>query len=46
MQVVVDTPADVSKEQDELLRLLANARGEEVAPADTGFFAKVRSAFK
>ncbi len=46
VQVIVDTPADVSKEQEELLRLLANARGEEVAPADTGFFAKVRSAFK
>jgi molecular chaperone DnaJ len=46
VQVVVDTPADLSKEQEELLRLLATARDEDVAPADTGFLARVRSAFK
>jgi len=46
VQVVVDTPTDLSKEQEELLRLLATARGEDVAPADTGFLARVRSAFK
>ncbi len=46
VQVVVDTPTDLSKEQEDLLRLLATARGEEVAPPDTGFLARVRSAFK
>ena len=46
VQVVVDTPAELTKEQEDLLRLLATARGEEVAPADTGFLARVRSAFK
>ncbi|HEX7276613.1 MAG TPA: molecular chaperone DnaJ [Acidimicrobiales bacterium] len=46
VQVVVDTPTELSKEQEELLRLLATARGEDVAPPDTGFLARVRSAFK
>ncbi|MGI8984067.1 MAG: molecular chaperone DnaJ [Acidimicrobiales bacterium] len=46
VQVVVDTPTDLTKEQDELLRLFAQARGDDVAPAESGFLAKVRSAFK
>ncbi len=46
VQVAVDTPTDLSKEQEELVRLLATARGEDVAPPDTGFLARVRSAFK
>ena len=46
VQVVVDTPTELSKEQEDLLRLFAGARGEDVAPAESGFFAKVRSAFK
>jgi len=46
VQVAVDTPTGVGKEQEELLRRLAAARGEEVAPADTGFLGRVRSAFK
>ncbi|MDP8938454.1 MAG: molecular chaperone DnaJ [Actinomycetota bacterium] len=46
VQVAVDTPTAVGKEEEDLLRLLASARGEEVAPADTGFFGRVRSAFK
>jgi molecular chaperone DnaJ len=46
VQVVVDTPTDLSKEQEEVLRLYAAARGEAVVPAETGFLAKVRSAFK
>ena len=46
VQVVVDTPTELTKEQEEILRLFAAARGEEVAPAETGFLAKVRSAFK
>jgi molecular chaperone DnaJ len=46
VQVVVDTPIELTKEQEDVLRLYAAARGEEVAPAETGFLAKVRSAFK
>ena len=46
VQVVVDTPTELTKEQEDLLRLFAGARGEDVAPAESGFFAKVRSAFK
>ena len=46
VQVAVDTPTDLSKEQEDLLRMLATARGEDVAPPDTGFLARVRSAFK
>ena len=46
VQVVVDTPTELTKEQEELLRLYAGSRGEDVAPAESGFFAKVRSAFK
>jgi molecular chaperone DnaJ len=46
VQVVVDTPEDLSPAEEELLRQLAAARGEEVAPADSGFFARIKSAFK
>ncbi len=46
VQVAVETPGDLTKEQEDLLRLLATSRGEEVAPPETGFFARVRSAFK
>jgi molecular chaperone DnaJ len=44
--VVVDTPTDVSKEQDELLRRLADLRGEPVAAQDHGLMSKLRGAFK
>jgi len=46
VQVAVDTPTDLGKDEEELLRMLATARGEDVAPPDTGFLARVRSAFK
>ena len=46
VQVVVDTPTDLSPEQEELLRQLAAERGEEVAPPTKGFFSRIRSAFK
>lgn len=46
VRVVVDTPTRLTDEEDELLRRFAALRGEEVAPADTGFFSKIRSAFK
>jgi molecular chaperone DnaJ len=44
--VVVDVPTDLTKEQEELLRQLAASRGEAVAPPETGFMSKLRSAFK
>jgi molecular chaperone DnaJ len=46
VQVVVDTPTELNEEQEELLRRLAASRGDAVAPADTGFFSRIRSAFK
>ncbi len=46
VQVVVDTPTDVSPEEEALLRQLAEIRGDEVAPEEEGFFSRVRSAFK
>jgi molecular chaperone DnaJ len=46
VRVVVDTPTELSKEEEELLRRFAELRGEDVAPADTGFFSRIRSAFK
>ena len=46
VQVVVDTPTDLTEEQEALLRDFAEQRGDEIAPADTGFMAKIRSAFK
>jgi molecular chaperone DnaJ len=46
VEVVVETPTDLSKEQQELLRRFAELRGEEVAPADSGFLSRIRSAFK
>jgi molecular chaperone DnaJ len=46
VQVMVDTPAALSKEQENLLRLLAAERGDDVAPADSGFLGRIRSAFK
>lgn len=44
--VVVDTATDLNDEQDQLVRRLAELRGEEVAAADHGLFSKLRSAFK
>src|SRR4051812_939971 len=46
VQIVVDTPTDLSAEQEDLLRQLAASRGDDVAPADSGFFSRIRSAFK
>lgn len=46
LQVFVDIPTELDKEEEELLRRLAELRGEDVAPADTGFLSRIRSAFK
>jgi molecular chaperone DnaJ len=44
--VVVDTPADLDDDQEELLRRLAALRGEDVAPKDTGILSRIKSAFR
>lgn len=44
--VVVDTPTGLTGPQEELLRQFAEARGDEVAPADEGLLSRIRSAFK
>jgi molecular chaperone DnaJ len=44
--IVVDTPVDLDDEAEELLRTFAARRGDDVAPPEAGFFARVRSAFK
>lgn len=46
VHVVVDTPTGLDVEQEDLLRRLAAARGEEVAPPNEGLFTRLRSAFK
>lgn len=46
VEVVVDTPVDLSGEQVELLRQLALLRGEEVAVGEAGIMHKIRSAFR
>lgn len=43
--VVVDTPTSLRPEEEELLRRLAELRGEDVEPpSEGGFFSKIRSA--
>ncbi|UDY35775.1 molecular chaperone DnaJ [Dermatobacter hominis] len=44
--VDVETPTKLDDEEAELLRQFAALRGEDVAPADEGFFSKVKSAFQ
>lgn len=46
VQVVVDTPTKLSKEQEEILRDFAEKRGEAVADPDHSLFGKLKGAFK
>jgi molecular chaperone DnaJ len=46
IEVVVETPTDLTREEEDLVRRLAVLRGEEVAAADTGLLSRIRSAFK
>lgn len=46
VQVVVDTPDELTPEQEELVRRFAELRGEHVAPPDAGFLSKLKSAFR
>jgi len=43
VEIVVDTPTKLSKEEHDLLRQLAELRGEEVAQHEHGFFSRLRS---
>ncbi len=45
VRVVIDTPVDLSDDDDHLMRQLASNRGEDVAPADEGWFKRIRTAF-
>jgi molecular chaperone DnaJ len=44
--LVIDVPTELSEEEDELVRQLAELRGDEVAPPPTGLMSRLRSAFK
>jgi molecular chaperone DnaJ len=46
IRFVVDTPTDLTREQEELLRQFADHRGEEVANHKGGLFSRFRSATK
>jgi molecular chaperone DnaJ len=46
VHVVVDTPTDLSPEEEELLRRFAELRGEPVAAPEQGLFSRIRSAFR
>jgi molecular chaperone DnaJ len=46
IETVVDVPTDLSEEEEEVVRRLADLRGEPVAPPPSGLISKIRSAFK
>jgi glycine/D-amino acid oxidase-like deaminating enzyme len=46
IHVVVDTPTELNGEQEELLRRLAELRGEAVAEPESGLFSRIKSAFR
>ena len=46
VRVDVEVPKRLQPEEAELLRRLAELRGDEVAPADEGFFTRLKSAFQ
>lgn len=46
VEIAVETPTELTEEQEELLRRLAELRGEAVAPPDKGLFARLRSAMR
>ncbi|MCU1376656.1 MAG: dnaJ [Actinomycetia bacterium] len=46
VHLVVDVPDDLDEAQEALLRQLAEARGEDVAPPEHGLMSRIRGAFK
>ncbi len=45
VRIIVETPDDLTDEQEELIRQLAELRQEDVAPAGDGWLKRIRSAF-
>lgn len=41
----IETPSELGREEEDLLRRLAELRGEEVAPADSSLFKRIRTKF-
>ena len=46
LTVLVQTPQELTPEQEQLLRQLAESRGESVKPPDTSVVGRIRSAFR
>ena len=46
VELVIETPTDLTEDEEEALRRFAELRAERVAPSDPGFFSKVKSAFR
>ncbi len=46
VEIIVETPTPKSEVEEQLLRQLASIRQEDVAEPESGFFSKIRSAFK
>jgi molecular chaperone DnaJ len=46
VEVVVEVPTELSEDEEEILRHLAELRGEDVAPPPSTLISKLRSAFK
>ena len=46
IHLVVDVPDDLTDEQEELVRRLAELRGEEVVEPTEGVFGRIRTAFR
>jgi molecular chaperone DnaJ len=46
VRVVVDVPTRLEPEEEQILRQLAELRGDEVTVAEAGLFSRLRSAFK
>jgi molecular chaperone DnaJ len=46
VEVVVDVPDEVTEEEEELWRRLAELRGDDVAPPESGLMGKIRSVLK
>ncbi|HSL57478.1 MAG TPA: molecular chaperone DnaJ [Acidimicrobiales bacterium] len=46
VRLAVAVPTDLTEAEEDLLRQLAELRGEEVATDEEGFFSRIRSAFK
>jgi molecular chaperone DnaJ len=46
VDVVVDVPTELTEDEEEVIRQLAELRGDEVAPPPSRLLSKIRSAFK